>query len=71
MPVTNSVPAKCYETKNIHLCTIKDFEELCFEKKITIKKKFYFNENYMPLNSVLISRANLFAAEAVYHLEKQ
>jgi len=44
---------------------------LCFEKKITIKKKFYFNENYMPLNSVLISRANLFAAEAVYHLEKQ
>ena len=71
MPVSKSLPEKWYETKNIHLCTIKDFEELCSEKKITIKKKLYFNENYMPLNSVLISRANLFAAEAVYHLEKQ
>ena len=71
MPVSKSLPAKWYETKNIHLCTIKDFEELCSEKQITIKKKLYFNENYMPLNGVLISRANLFAAEAVYHLEKQ
>ena len=71
MPVSKSLPAKWYETKNIHLCTIKDFEELCFEKKITIKKKLYFNENYMPLSSILIPRANLFAAEAVYHLEKQ
>lgn len=29
MPVTRSLPNEWYNTPNIHLCTIKDFEELC------------------------------------------
>lgn len=29
MPVTRSLPNKWYDTPNIHLCTIKDFEDLC------------------------------------------
>ncbi|MEK9650010.1 MAG: methionine biosynthesis protein MetW [Gammaproteobacteria bacterium] len=71
MPVSKSLPAKWYETKNIHLCTIQDFEKLCLENEITIKKRIYLNENFKPLNRVLISKANLFAAEAIYHLEKK
>jgi methionine biosynthesis protein MetW len=29
MPVSRSLPNEWYNTPNIHLCTIKDFEELC------------------------------------------
>lgn len=29
MPVTKSMPNEWYNTPNIHLCTIKDFENLC------------------------------------------
>lgn len=29
MPVTKSMPNEWYNTPNIHLCTIKDFEQLC------------------------------------------
>ncbi len=29
MPVSKSLPYQWYDTPNIHLCTVKDFEELC------------------------------------------
>lgn len=29
MPITRSLPNHWYDTPNIHLCTIKDFENLC------------------------------------------
>ena len=29
MPVTKSMPNEWYNTPNIHLCTIRDFEQLC------------------------------------------
>jgi len=29
MPVTKTLPNEWYNTPNIHLCTIKDFEQLC------------------------------------------
>lgn len=29
MPVTNALPSTWYDTENIHLCTIRDFEDLC------------------------------------------
>ena len=32
MPVTPTLPAQWYDTDNIHLCTVSDFERLC-EKK--------------------------------------
>jgi methionine biosynthesis protein MetW len=29
MPVTSALPNQWYDTPNIHLCTIRDFEDLC------------------------------------------
>ena len=29
MPVSRTLPYKWYDTPNIHLCTVKDFEDLC------------------------------------------
>lgn len=39
MPVTRTLPQTWYDTSNIHLCTIKDFEDLCVENGILILKR--------------------------------
>jgi methionine biosynthesis protein MetW len=36
MPVTRTLPLEWYNTTNIHLCTLKDFEELCSKLNIEI-----------------------------------
>ena len=65
MPSSAQLPAKWYETKNLHLCTIADFEELCSEESFVIKKKVYLNRK--GKSSWLANRLpNLFAAQAVY-----
>ena len=69
MPSSTKLPAKWHETKNVHMCTIADFEELCATENFNILKKVYLNRrgntswltDYLP---------NLFAAEAVYLLGK-
>jgi methionine biosynthesis protein MetW len=65
MPSSSQLPAKWYETKNLHLCTITDFEELCHEESFAIKKKIYLNRR--GGSSWLANTfPNLFAAQAVY-----
>ena len=65
MPSSAQLPAKWYETKNLHLCTIADFEDLCAEESFNIQKKVYFNSR--GSSSWLANTfPNLFAAEAVY-----
>ena len=65
MPSSVQLPAKWYETKNLHLCTIADFEELCDAESFNIKRKVYLNREG---NSSWLANSfpNLFAAEAVY-----
>ncbi|PAV25451.1 methionine biosynthesis protein MetW [Tamilnaduibacter salinus] len=36
MPESDTLPYKWYNTPNIHLCTFKDFEALCYRKDIQI-----------------------------------
>ena len=36
MPISKSLPYTWYNTPNIHLCTFKDFETLCYKKNIHI-----------------------------------
>ena len=65
MPSSAQLPAKWYETKNLHLCTIADFEELCREESFAIKKNVYLNRK--GKSSWLANKLpNLFAAQAVY-----
>ena len=65
MPSSSQLPAKWYETKNLHLCTIADFEELCSVEGFNIKKKTYLN-NKGNTTWLVSTFPNLFAAEAVY-----
>ena len=69
MPVTPELPSSWYETENIHLCTIKDFENLCKKENIKIKDRVFLNKDgsYGGLASL---RPNLLAVEGVYLLEK-
>jgi methionine biosynthesis protein MetW len=39
MPVSVSLPNEWYDTPNIHLCTLQDFEELCFTLDIEILQR--------------------------------
>ena len=69
MPITPELPSSWYETENIHLCTIKDFENLCLKENITIKDKVFINRNGDQGGLSKIN-PNLFAVEGVYLLEK-
>lgn len=39
MPRTRTLPAHWYDTENIHLCTLKDFESLCAEQNLRIMRR--------------------------------
>lgn len=39
MPITKSLPHSWYNTPNIHLCTVRDFEALCHKKNINILER--------------------------------
>ena len=69
MPITPELPSSWYETENIHLCTIKDFENLCLKENISIKDKVFINRNgdQGGLSKII---PNLVAVEGVYLLEK-
>ena len=69
MPITPELPSSWYETENIHLCTIKDFENLCLKENINIKDKVIINRNGDQGGLSKIN-PNLFAVEGVYLLEK-
>ena len=70
MPVTPELPSSWYETENIHLCTIEDFESLCKKESIKIKDKVFLNSR--GKQSTLVSMSpNLLATEGVYLLEKE
>ena len=43
MPVTKRLPWQWYDTPNIHLCTVKDFLDLCRAKGIRVDKVVYFS----------------------------
>ena len=70
MPVTESLPEKWYETPNIHLCTLYDFESLCENLEISINEKRIVNPKgntgwYLSVWS------NFLGSSVVYRLSKK
>jgi len=65
MPVTSSLPFQWYDTPNIHLCTKKDFRNLCKELGIPILKEIdLWNSKRIPP-----FLGNLFATEVCFLLQ--
>ena len=69
MPSSPQLPAKWYETTNVHLCTIADFEELCATEQFNIHKKVYLNRRGKT-SWLTNCFPNFLAAEAIYLLGK-
>ena len=72
MPMTPSLPAKWYNTENIHLCTINDFLSLCDEINIKIIKSVALDKNGAQLNFAnRIRSVNLIGEQAIFLLKKK
>ena len=64
MPVSEDLPFQWFDTPNIHLCTLKDFEAFCHQHGIRIRERVIMSEgkkvDWMP---------NLLGRLAVYRFE--
>ena len=67
MPVTRALPQSWYDTNNIHLCTIKDFEDLCFNRKIRILERQTVNASHRSGLSVALL-SNWLGEIAIYRV---
>lgn len=45
MPVTGQMPYSWYDTPNIHLCTLRDFEDLAAKLRLRILERATFNND--------------------------
>ena len=61
MPVSKTLPYQWYDTPNIHLCTVKDFEALCTEVGAEI-----LDERVLHEGKVVEVLPNLFGSLGVF-----
>ena len=62
MPVSENLPYQWFDTPNIHLCTLHDFERFCGERSIRILERKVLTEG-RPVSF----KPNLLGALAIYH----
>lgn len=67
MPVSSHLPHEWYNTPNIHLCTIDDFDRLCAEENIRVIARYVFNQRGRESLLVRAFR-NFFGMTAFYRL---
>jgi methionine biosynthesis protein MetW len=65
MPVTRVLPYQWYDTPNIHLCTLADFEDLCATHRVRILERVV-----MHAGRRIGLLPNLRGSLAVYRFEK-
>jgi len=66
MPISESLPYNWYDTPNIHLCTLGDFEELCNQCNATILER-----RVMSGDRQIELFPNLMGKLAFYRFERQ
>lgn len=71
MPVTGALPDTWYDTQNIHLCTIRDFFELCAALEVTVERAVALNRSGKQLNLAQnLWSSNLLGEQAVFLLSR-
>ena len=70
MPVTPNLPSSWYETENLHLCTIKDFEKLCSDSGFVIDERIFLDSSGVESATASLL-PNLLASEGVYLLARK
>lgn len=70
MPVTKTLPSYWYNTKNIHLCTLTDFERLCKDNDIHILQRTVVDRSHKAgLGMKLLP--NLLGEIAIYRFKRK
>jgi len=70
MPRTDNLPERWYETPNIHLCTIKDFLDLCEDIGAKVERAVALNAYGTKLVAMPLFAQNLFGEQAVFLLSR-
>ena len=71
MPITKTLPDEWYNTPNIHMCTIKDFFNFCYNRKINLFKSIALqNLKSSEINSSNLKFKNLSAVLGIFLIEK-
>lgn len=67
MPVTPSLPEQWYDSPNIHLCTVTDFEKLCAERQWPIRARRLLDRSLHDHWAIGLM-PNLFSEVAMFQL---
>ncbi|MBI1174409.1 MAG: methionine biosynthesis protein MetW [Sideroxydans sp.] len=65
MPVSRDLPYQWYDTPNVHLCTLGDFETFCGEHQVHILER-----RVMTGGSEISALPNLLGSTAVYRFKR-
>jgi methionine biosynthesis protein MetW len=74
MPVTEYLPDAWYESPNAHLCTIKDFADLCAKVEAKVERAVAFNTSGQQLGTwsrLPMTLHNLLGEKAVFLLSRR
>jgi len=66
MPVSEDLPYQWYDTPNVHLCTIADFDEFCAKRDITVKERKVFDNGVE-----ILEEQNYLGSLAVYRITRR
>ena len=69
MPVTPGLPSQWFETENIHLCTLGDFESLCREEGIAVVERVVIGQGQRQ-GALTRLWPQMFAEVAVYRVRR-
>ena len=71
MPVTKALPNEWHNTPNLHMCSIKDFFNFCYKKKIELFKSIALNgEKTSTINKENINIKNLSSELGIFLIKK-
>ncbi len=70
MPISRALPSKWYETGNIHLCTLRDFEKLCYQLDIEVLQRAVVDTKHCTSWSMRLL-PNVFGEVALYRLRSK
>ena len=71
MPITRTLPDEWFNTPNIHMCTIKDFFNFCYSRKINLYKSIALqNLKSSEINKSNLKFKNLSAVLGIFLIEK-
>ena len=68
MPVTKYLPHEWFNTPNIHLCTVRDFQKLCHKQDITILQTSFVDYQHTKSTILMKLFPNLFGEIAIFRI---